>query len=129
MRAGERKTLYVITVCDLSAAREDWLDTLGASGMRIYAAPMFRSGRWYTPNGHEEWDEKAGRDGLDRALRLSVNPIVQGTRRKPATAAIASIDPRSFVSTQTAMPTMFGPGINWQRLTVSAKSCSLIHRR
>jgi 5-methylthioadenosine/S-adenosylhomocysteine deaminase len=34
---------------------------------------MFRSGRWYTPNGHEvryEWDEKVGRDGLDRALRL-----------------------------------------------------------
>jgi cytosine/adenosine deaminase-related metal-dependent hydrolase len=63
----------VTTVCDLSAAREDWLDTLGASGMRIYAAPMFRSGRWYTPNGHEvryEWDEKAGRDGLDRALHL-----------------------------------------------------------
>jgi 5-methylthioadenosine/S-adenosylhomocysteine deaminase len=63
----------VTTVCDLSAARDDWLDTLGASGMRVYAAPMFRSARWYTPNGHEvryEWDEKAGRDGLDRALRL-----------------------------------------------------------
>ena len=40
----------VTTVCDLSAAREDWLDTLGASGMRVYVAPMFRSGRWYTPN-------------------------------------------------------------------------------
>ena len=41
--------------------------------MRVYTAPMFRSGRRYTPNGHEvryEWDEKAGRDGLDRALRL-----------------------------------------------------------
>jgi cytosine/adenosine deaminase-related metal-dependent hydrolase len=53
----------VTTVCDLSAARGDWLDTLGASGMRVYAAPMFRSGRWYTPNGHEvryEWDEKGG---------------------------------------------------------------------
>jgi 5-methylthioadenosine/S-adenosylhomocysteine deaminase len=63
----------VTTVCDLSAAREDWLDTLGASGMRVYAAPMFRSGRWYTPNGHEvryTWDEQAGRDGLDRALRV-----------------------------------------------------------
>jgi 5-methylthioadenosine/S-adenosylhomocysteine deaminase len=63
----------VTTVCDLSAARDDWLDTLGASGVRAYAAPMFRSGRWFTPNGHEvryDWDEKAGRDGLDRALRL-----------------------------------------------------------
>ena len=63
----------VTTVCDLSAAREDWLDTLGASGMRVYAAPMFRSGGWYTPNGHEvryTWDEQAGREGLDRALRV-----------------------------------------------------------
>jgi cytosine/adenosine deaminase-related metal-dependent hydrolase len=63
----------VTTVCDLSAAREDWLDTLGASGMRVSAAPMFRSGRWYTPNGHEvryAWDEQAGREGLDRALRV-----------------------------------------------------------
>jgi cytosine/adenosine deaminase-related metal-dependent hydrolase len=63
----------VTTVCDLSVGRDDWLDTLGASGMRVYAMPMFRSGRWYTPNGHEvryDWDEKAGRDGLDRALSL-----------------------------------------------------------
>ena len=63
----------VTTVCDLSAVRDDWLDTLSASGLRVYAAPMFRSGRWYTPNGHEvryAWDEKAGRDGLERALRL-----------------------------------------------------------
>jgi len=63
----------VTTVCDLSAEREDWLDTLGASGLRVYAMPMFRSGRWYTQNGHEVryvWDEKAGRDGLDCALRL-----------------------------------------------------------
>jgi len=41
----------VTTLCDLSAAREDWLDTLGASGLRVYAMPMFRSGRWYTPKG------------------------------------------------------------------------------
>jgi len=63
----------VTTGCDLSAARDDWLDTQGASGLRVYAMPTFRSGRWYTPNGHEvryACDEKAGRDGLDRALRL-----------------------------------------------------------
>jgi 5-methylthioadenosine/S-adenosylhomocysteine deaminase len=63
----------VTTVCDLSGERDGWLDTLGDSGIRAYAAPMFRSGRWYTANGHEvryEWNERAGRDGLDRALRL-----------------------------------------------------------
>src|SRR6516165_12511582 len=30
----------VTTVCDLSAPRDDWLDTLGASGLRVYAMPM-----------------------------------------------------------------------------------------
>jgi cytosine/adenosine deaminase-related metal-dependent hydrolase len=63
----------VTTVCDLSSERDGWLDTLGESGIRAYAAPGFRSGRWYTTNGHEvryEWNEKAGSDGLDGALRL-----------------------------------------------------------
>jgi len=72
----------VTTVCDLSAARDDWLDTLGASGMRVYAAPMFRSGRWHTPNGHEvrySWDEQAGRGGLDRALR-----VIERARQHPS---------------------------------------------
>lgn len=63
----------VTTLCDLSVEHDGWLDTLGESGIRAYAAPMFRSGRWFTPNGHEvryEWDEAAGRAGLDSALRL-----------------------------------------------------------
>jgi cytosine/adenosine deaminase-related metal-dependent hydrolase len=63
----------VTTVCDLSSERDGWLDTLGDSGIRAYAAPGFRSGRWFTGNGHEvryEWSEAAGRSGLDSALRL-----------------------------------------------------------
>jgi 5-methylthioadenosine/S-adenosylhomocysteine deaminase len=72
----------VTTVCDLSAARDDWLDTLGESGIRAYAAPMFRSGRWFTPNGHDvqyDWNEKAGIDGLDRALR-----VIERARQHPS---------------------------------------------
>src|SRR5580692_515676 len=56
-----------------------------------------------------------------------VNPTVQGTRIKPATALIAPIAPRSLAPTQTVIPTMFGPGISWQRVRVSANSCSSIH--
>jgi 5-methylthioadenosine/S-adenosylhomocysteine deaminase len=62
----------VTTVCDLSADREDWLDTLGESGIRAWVAPMYRSGRWYTTNGREvryEWDERAGEAGFEWALR------------------------------------------------------------
>ena len=36
---------------------------------------------------------------------------------------------RIFAPTQTAMPTMLGPGINWQRLTISANSLSVSQRR
>ncbi|MBI3708106.1 MAG: amidohydrolase family protein [Proteobacteria bacterium] len=63
----------VTTLCDLSMAHEGWLETLGASGIRAIVAPMFRSGRWHTPNGHDvryDWNEKAGREGLVEALRL-----------------------------------------------------------
>src|SRR6516225_5034534 len=49
--------------------------------------------------------------------------------RKPATAAMVPIVPRILAPTQTAIPTMFGPGMNWQRLTMSANSRSLIQRR
>ncbi len=61
------------TLCDLSGARDGWLDILGASGIRAYAAPMFRSARWYTPNGHElcyEWSEDGGRRAFDEALAV-----------------------------------------------------------
>ncbi len=63
----------VTTLCDLSLEHEGWLDTLGESGMRVYAAPMFRSGRWRTGDGHSvsyEWNEPAGRKAMESALRL-----------------------------------------------------------
>ena len=41
-----------------------------ASGLRGYVAPMYRSGRWFTPDGKRveyEWDADDGRSGFDRA--------------------------------------------------------------
>jgi 5-methylthioadenosine/S-adenosylhomocysteine deaminase len=63
----------VTTLCDLSMEHDGWLDTLGESGMRVYAAPMFRSGRWRTGDGHSvtyEWNEVAGRKAMESALRV-----------------------------------------------------------
>ena len=43
----------------------------GHLGLRAYVGPMYRSGRWYIPDGKRvvyEWDEAAGRDGLRRAV-------------------------------------------------------------
>jgi cytosine/adenosine deaminase-related metal-dependent hydrolase len=62
----------VTTICDLSAPSEAWLDILGNSGLRACVAPLYRSGRWLTRNGHVveyEWDEMAGRRAFDTALR------------------------------------------------------------
>ncbi|HYV88572.1 MAG TPA: amidohydrolase family protein [Candidatus Polarisedimenticolia bacterium] len=69
----ELLTSGVTTLCDLSLEHEGWLDTLGESGLRAYAAPMFRSGRWRTGNGHSvsyEWNEEGGRKAMESALRL-----------------------------------------------------------
>lgn len=63
----------VTTLADLSMAHPGWLDLLAESGMRVCIAPMFRSARWYTKNGHVveyEWDEQAGEKGLMEALSL-----------------------------------------------------------
>jgi cytosine/adenosine deaminase-related metal-dependent hydrolase len=62
----------VTTICDLSVPSEGWLDLLAASGLRACVAPLYRSGRWFTRNGHVveyEWDEAAGRRAFDDALR------------------------------------------------------------
>jgi 5-methylthioadenosine/S-adenosylhomocysteine deaminase len=63
----------VTTVADLSMAHPGWLDLLAESGLRVCVAPMFKSARWYTKNGHVvqyEWDEAAGEKAMGEALQL-----------------------------------------------------------
>lgn len=63
----------VTTVADLSMAHPGWLDLLGESGMRVCIAPMFRSARWATKNGHTveyAWDEAAGEKSMAEAFSL-----------------------------------------------------------
>jgi cytosine/adenosine deaminase-related metal-dependent hydrolase len=63
----------VTTLVDLSVAWDGWLDTLAASGLRAVAAPMHRSARWFTDDGHVvayEWDAPAGRRAMDEALAV-----------------------------------------------------------
>ena len=54
-------------------AHPGWLDLLGEPGMRVCIAPMFRSARWFTRNGHVveyAWDEKAGEKAFAEAMTL-----------------------------------------------------------
>jgi cytosine/adenosine deaminase-related metal-dependent hydrolase len=97
----------VTTVCDLSTPHAGWIDTLGASGMRAYAAPMFRSGRWYTENGHEvlyEWDIPKGRQRMEVALAEIDAAIAHPSGRLSGMVCPAQIDTCDadlFVQAQT----------------------------
>jgi cytosine/adenosine deaminase-related metal-dependent hydrolase len=62
----------VTTITDLSINSEGWLDELAATGIRAVVCPMYRSGAWYTRDGHRvdySWDEKAGEKAFAEALR------------------------------------------------------------
>jgi 5-methylthioadenosine/S-adenosylhomocysteine deaminase len=63
----------VTTLVDLSVAWEGWLDHFAASGLRGVVAPMYRSARWFTKNGHVveyEWDAKAGEKAMAEAMAV-----------------------------------------------------------
>lgn len=72
----------VTTVVDLSVAYDGWLDLLAESGLRAVVAPMVRSARWFTRNGHVveyAWDEAAG----ERALAYSFS-VIDRARQHPS---------------------------------------------
>jgi len=63
----------VTTFVDYSPNRANWIEEALTLGPRVCMAPSFRSGYWYTPNGHEvlyEFDEAAGRRAFDEAVEL-----------------------------------------------------------
>ncbi|MGE0723147.1 MAG: amidohydrolase family protein [Alphaproteobacteria bacterium] len=104
----ELLTSGVTTFVDYSSARPDWLDHVAATGIRCCIAPSFRSGAWYTPNGHEvlyRWDEKNGRKGLDQALRLIDQAKQHPSGRLSGMLAPAQVDtctPDLFVDASAA---------------------------
>ena len=72
----------VTTLVDMSVPWDGWQALMAKSGLRGVLAPMFRSGFWYTPNGHEvlyKWDEAGGRAGMERALQ-----IIQRAQQDPS---------------------------------------------
>ena len=61
----------VTTLVDLSIPYPGWFETIAESGLRGVLAPMFRSARWFTQNGHEvkyEWSDDGGKDAMKSAL-------------------------------------------------------------
>ena len=64
----------VTTTVDISQGYPGWLELMGASGMRVVLAQSFRQARWVNVGDHRveyDWNDKAGWEGLERALELA----------------------------------------------------------
>ncbi len=72
----------VTTLVELSAPMEGWLDLLARSGLRAVVGPAFQSAHWRLENAWElcfDWDEAAGKRGLETASRL-----IEAAERHPS---------------------------------------------
>ena len=107
----------VTTVADLSMAHPGWLDLLAESGMRVCVAPMFRSARWFTRNGHVveyEWNEAAGEKAMIEALRL-----IERAEQHPSGRLFGMVVPAQIdTCTETLLRDSFAEararGVTWQ---------------
>jgi cytosine/adenosine deaminase-related metal-dependent hydrolase len=63
----------VTTVVEIGTLADHVVERAGHFGLRVYLGFSFRSGRWHTRDGrrvHWEWDEEAGRQGLQEAIEI-----------------------------------------------------------
>ncbi len=118
----------VTTLVDLSVPYDAWLDVAGASGLRIVMGPMFRSARWYTPNGHVvqyEWDEPAGERAMEDAFRLLDRAAQHPSGRLSGMVVPAQIDTCTEGLLRDSHAEAARRGLTWQ--THAAQSVSEFH--
>jgi 5-methylthioadenosine/S-adenosylhomocysteine deaminase len=85
----------VTTLVDLSVAWDGWVDHIAASGLRGVLAPMYRSARWFTKNGHVveyEWDAKAGDAAMTQAMAVLDAAAKHPSKRLSGMVAPSQID-------------------------------------
>lgn len=107
----------VTTLADLSMAHPGWLDLLAESGMRVCVAPMFRSARWYTKNGHVveyEWDEAAGEKAMQEALDLIERAEQHESGRLFGMVVPAQIDTCTDTLLKESFQEASRRGLSWQ---------------
>ena len=107
----------VTTVADLSMAHPGWLDLLAESGMRVCIAPMFKSARWFTKNGHVveyEWDEAAGEKAMGEALSLIERAEQHESGRLFGMVVPAQIDTCTDTLLKESFQEAGKRGITWQ---------------
>jgi 5-methylthioadenosine/S-adenosylhomocysteine deaminase len=85
----------VTTLADLSGAYPGWVDLIAKSGLRGVLAPMYASSRWVVrrPDLLEyEWNERAGRQKFEEALRLCDDLVKHPSGRLSGMVSPAQID-------------------------------------
>ncbi|MEM9551106.1 MAG: amidohydrolase family protein [Pseudomonadota bacterium] len=85
----------VTTLVDLSVAWDGWIDTFAASGLRGVVSPMYRSGAWYTKNGHVveyDWLEDGGRAAMEQAVATVDAAIAHSSGRLSGMISPSQID-------------------------------------
>ncbi len=85
----------VTTLVDLSVAWDGWVDHFARSGLRGVLAPMYRSARWFTRNGHVveyEWDAKAGEKAMADAMAVLDAAARHPSKRLSGMVAPSQID-------------------------------------
>ena len=118
----------VTTLADLSMAHPGWLDLLGDSGMRVCIAPMFRSARWYTRNGHlveYAWDAAAGEKAMAEALSLIERAEQHPSGRLSGMVVPAQIDTCTEDLLRDSFAEAKARGLSWQ--IHAAQSVSEFH--
>ena len=128
LAAAELLKSGVTTVVDMSVAHESWIDILVKSGLRAYVAPMFRSARWYTRNGHVveyEWNEQAGIKGMEQALALIDKAEAHPSGRLTGMLCPAQIDTCTPELLKASHQEAKRRGIGWQ--THAAQSIPEFH--
>jgi cytosine/adenosine deaminase-related metal-dependent hydrolase len=118
----------VTTLADLSMAHPGWLDLLAEAGMRVCIAPMFRSARWYTKNGHlveYEWNEPAGEKAMAEALSLIQRAEQHPSGRLFGMVVPAQIDTCSEGLLRDSFSEAKARGLSWQ--VHAAQSVSEFH--
>lgn len=118
----------VTTLADLSMAHPGWLDLLADSGMRVCVAPMFRSARWFTRNGHlveYEWDEASGEKQMAEAFTLIERAQQHPSGRLFGMVVPAQIDTCSETLLRESAQEAQARGLSWQ--IHAAQSVSEFH--
>ncbi len=118
----------VTTLADLSMAHPGWLDLLAEAGMRVCVAPMFRSARWHTKNGHlveYAWDPVAGEKAMGEALSLIERAEQHPSGRLFGMVVPAQIDTCTTELLRDSFSAAQARGLAWQ--IHAAQSVSEFH--